>query len=61
MMQKASMYLDSDLIKKMDNRVKEYNLNSRNELIELSLNFYIDYKNNKEPGQFMAKELTSII
>lgn len=60
-MKRSTYYLDEKFEQRMDNYIKQQNLKSRNEFFEKAGTFYLDYIENKEPGDFLAKEIQAIM
>jgi uncharacterized protein YjaG (DUF416 family) len=60
-MERVHVNLDENNIIKVDSFNKEHNIKSRSETINKAIAFYIDYNNNKEPGDFLAEEIQAIM
>lgn len=60
-MSKYTLYANDDFMKKADAFVEGSSIKNRSELIIKAVDFYIDYQNNKEPGDFLAKEIQAIM
>jgi hypothetical protein len=60
-MKKSTYYLPEEFEERMDNYIKQAKLKSRNEFFEKSGTFYLDYTENKDPGEFLAKEIQAIM
>lgn len=60
-MERFHVTMSEESIQKMDAHIKLKKINSRSELIDKAVNFYIDYNTNKEPGEFLARELEAIV
>lgn len=60
-MARIHVNLDDNTIIEVDSFNKEHKIKSRSETIDKALSFYIDYQNNKEPGDFLAKEIQAIM
>lgn len=58
---KTNVYLSEKTLENADYLVKAKGYKSRNEVIEKAVNFFIDYTNNKEPGDFLSREIEAII
>lgn len=60
-MKRSTYYLDEKFEQRMDNYIKQSTLKSRNEFFERAGEFYLDYIENKEPGDFLAREIQAIM
>lgn len=60
-MQRTSVYFDSDFLAKVDAFVELKKYKSRNELIEKSLAFFMEYNEHEMTGDFLSNEIKSII
>ncbi len=60
-MGKYTLYGPNDFLKKADAFLETSGIKNRSELIVKAVDFYIDYNNNKNPGDFLAKEIQAIM
>lgn len=60
-MKRSTYYLNENFEKRMDNYIEQSNMKSRNEFFEKAGEFYIDYMENKEPGDFLPREIQAIM
>lgn len=60
-MGKYTLYANDDFLKKADAFVEGSSIKNRSELIVKAVEFYIDYNNNKQPGDFLAEEIQAIM
>lgn len=60
-LERIHINIDKKLLDKIDSLVKAKSYNSRSDFFSKSGEFYIDYLNNKEAGEFLCKEVTAIM
>lgn len=58
---RTHIYFDDKIVPNMDSFIKANNFKSRSELINKAVDFYIDYNNNKKPGEFLSREIEAIM
>lgn len=58
---RTHIYFDDKIVPNMDSFLKANNFKSRSELVNKAVDFYIDYNNNKEPGEFLSREIEAIM
>ncbi|WP_234122376.1 ribbon-helix-helix domain-containing protein [Clostridium hydrogenum] len=60
-MERIHININKKLLDKIDSLGKAKNYNSRSDFFSKSGEFYIDYINNNESGEFLCKEVTAIM
>lgn len=58
---RTHIYFDDKIVPNMDSFIKANNFKSRSELVNKAVDFYIDYNNNKKPGEFLSREIEAIM
>lgn len=58
---KRCIAFKDDTVKKLDAFVEVENNISKSALVDKAVNFYIDYLANKEDGEFLSREIKSVL